>query len=343
MKQRLDYLDVAKGLGIILVLLGHSCGIPFAGAYVNSFYMAMFFVVAGYVYHPSEKSYGQSVARRFKRILIPYFAYNGLLFAYFVLRQIIGGIVGGHEAAGAGEYLQAIVGVLYSRNFLWVGRDENIYFFKLLNDPVWFLTAMCTAALIFYGIVDKCLKSRKNCVLISVILLGAAIVMSYLPILLPWSMDSAPLYAWYMLCGALLGRGEFFKKKYTVLQWAGLMSAWLFSVLLRYWNGTANMSVRMYGNHGAASVLAIAYIGLAGSIMFVFLSRLICHFRLAEQVLSYVGRNSLVIMALHMAVFSVVGMVLGKVMEVSVLYYVLYITITMCICLLVGGLEKRLP
>lgn len=335
-------MDVAKGIGIILVLLGHSCGIPLASAYVNSFYMAMFFVVAGYVWHPSDKGYGQTIARRLKRILIPYFGYNGLLFAYFVARQILAGVIGGHETATAAEYLQAIIGVFYSRNFLWVGREENIYFFKLLNDPVWFLTAMCTASLIFYGIVDKCLKSRKNCVLISAILLGVTMVMSHLPILLPWSLDSAPLYAWYMLCGALLGRTGFFEKKHSAPQWIGMAAAWLLSVMLQNWNGTANMSVRVYGSHGAASVPAIAFIGLAGSVMFVYLSRLLCSLKIVERALSYVGRNSLVIMALHMAVFSVVGAILDKFMDLSAVYFTLYIMITLMICLLIGELEGRL-
>lgn len=307
MGKRLDFLDVAKGIGIILVMIGHSCGFIFGGDYITSFYMAMFFVVAGYVYRPSGKSYGENIKKRLNRILIPYFSYNALLLVYFIIKGVMSGDL------EFSNVMAAVAGVFYSRNFLWVGREDNIYFFKLLNDPVWFLTAMCTASVIFYLIVDKCLEDRKKCAFICILLLASAVIMSFLPVLLPWSLDSAPLFSFFMVIGALLGKEEFFQRSHSMKQWIIMAVIIVISVVMRFVNGKVNLSVRMYGNYTVLSVLIIAFIGVAGSILGIWISKLICKIGIAEKVLAYIGKNTLSIMALHMAVFQVEDMTAGKI------------------------------
>lgn len=306
MGKRLDFLDVAKGIGIILVMIGHSCGFIFGGDYITSFYMAMFFMAAGYVYRPSGKSYGENIKKRLKRILIPYFSYNALLLVYFLIKGVMSGDL------EFSNVLKAVLGVFYSRNFLWVGREDNIYFFKLLNDPVWFLTAMCTASVIFYLIVDKCLEDKKRCGLICTILLISTVLMSFLPVLLPWSLDSAPLFAVFMVAGAVLGKDNFFQRGHTAGQWIIMAVLAVVSVVLRIVNGKANLSVRMYGNYIVVSVLIIAFIGIIGSVIGIWISKLICKIGIAEKALGYIGKNTLSIMALHMAVFQAEDIVAGR-------------------------------
>jgi fucose 4-O-acetylase-like acetyltransferase len=267
----------------------------------------MFFVVSGYVYHPSTRTYYGEVGRRMKRILLPYFAYNALLFLYYLAKKIIG------QDMELSNVITAVLGVLYSRNYLWTGRSENVYFFKLSNDPVWFLTAMCTASVIFYAIVDKCLKNKKQCGYIFAVLLAAAAAMSFFPILLPWSIDSAPLFALFMVTGALLGRAEFFEKKHTVVFWMFTAGATVLSVLLRLWNGKTNLSVRVYGEHGVFSLLCVAVIGIAGSVLLIWISKCLCRIGFLQKVLTYVGRNTLSIMALHMAIFQIIDAAAGKI------------------------------
>lgn len=318
MAKRLDFLDVAKGIGIILVLMGHSSGFLFGGHYITAFYMAMFFLVAGYVYHPSGRGYKEKAGKRLKRILVPYFGYNALLFGYYLAKNLVAGDF------DLEEMLTAIAGIFYSRNYFWVGLDENIYFFKLLNDPVWFLTAMCTASLIFYAVVDKCLGNWKACGYICSILLLAAAALDFSAVLLPWSLDSAPLFAFFMIVGALLGREELFQKKYTAAQWLFMAVAFGLSILLRAWNGKTNLSVRVYGNIPVLNVFLVAVIGVIGSVAFVWISKALCRVKLLESLLAFVGRNTLVIMALHMAVFQLedkaAGLLLGEAVSRPVVY-----------------------
>lgn len=45
---RIDWIDSAKGICILLVLLSHWCGIPLIGRLVGAFYMPLFYIVSGY-------------------------------------------------------------------------------------------------------------------------------------------------------------------------------------------------------------------------------------------------------------------------------------------------------
>lgn len=88
--KRLDYIDIAKGIGIVLVVLGHTIvpqmreSSPLAKALYNSiysFHMPMFFVLSGIVfwgkvegYH--EKGFKAFAAGKFLSLMVPYFSFS---------------------------------------------------------------------------------------------------------------------------------------------------------------------------------------------------------------------------------------------------------------------------
>ena len=48
--KRLDYMDAVKGIGILLVVMGHNLqGIPALTSWIYSFHMPLFFIVTGYL------------------------------------------------------------------------------------------------------------------------------------------------------------------------------------------------------------------------------------------------------------------------------------------------------
>lgn len=76
MKKRITYLDLAKGIGIILVVLGHMENID-AGirTWISSFHMPLFFIISGMliaVKHEEEKNEREIICKKAKGILIPY-------------------------------------------------------------------------------------------------------------------------------------------------------------------------------------------------------------------------------------------------------------------------------
>ncbi len=79
-KKRLDYLDMTKGIGIILVVIGHS---TFAGdhllTWIASFHMPLFFIVTGMLLqHTQEEKIRMSiiVRKKTKSIMLPYISFS---------------------------------------------------------------------------------------------------------------------------------------------------------------------------------------------------------------------------------------------------------------------------
>ena len=91
--ERVESIDIIKGIGIVLVVLGHS---GFSGTkFIYLFHMSIFFIAAGYCYSSKYSESIQAilglVKRRFFTLYIPYVVSNIILLFFhniFVRRQI---------------------------------------------------------------------------------------------------------------------------------------------------------------------------------------------------------------------------------------------------------------
>ena len=70
---RLSWLDIMKGIGIILVVVvGHISSNKIIFNWLYSFHMPLFFFAAGWVY--KKKQFLIDIKRRIQTIVIPYFS-----------------------------------------------------------------------------------------------------------------------------------------------------------------------------------------------------------------------------------------------------------------------------
>ncbi len=292
-KTRLNFLDIAKGLGIILVLYSHSCGFPVFGNAVVAFYMPLFFFVSGYVYK-GGRTPKENIKRKLKQLLIPYAGYTLLLYAENVILRCIK-----HEL-NKQTLLMPLLGALYSRGALYADMSgENVYFFLISNGPMWFITAMAVASIIFYLFVDSFLSDKKSAIAISAVLIGITIAFSYCPLLLPWSIDTAFACALFMLAGAKLGSISYFSdaNKSRFRLWQIIASAAVYCVLTQYAE-PINLSIRDYGYSGITGALWFLSAAFAGVIIFLWICRYIEKYKWTRVIIA-VGRHTYSIMALH--------------------------------------------
>lgn len=66
---RVEWVDVAKGIGIILVVLGHNQSPDYIIKFIYSFHMPLFFFLSGYLTNPSK--YQRTMERHGDRSLVP--------------------------------------------------------------------------------------------------------------------------------------------------------------------------------------------------------------------------------------------------------------------------------
>src|SRR5574342_15210 len=81
--ERIGYIDIAKGIGIVLVVMGHndfSLISPFAHKLIYSFHMPMFFFMSGMFFKP-DIPFWKFLQQRYNRVLKPFVA--TILLIYF--------------------------------------------------------------------------------------------------------------------------------------------------------------------------------------------------------------------------------------------------------------------
>ena len=79
-KERIKFLDSAKGLAICLMVFAHAIAWNLADyqsviSFIYSFHMPLFFLISGYLTsEPIKEQYFNKIFRRSKQLLIPYIA-----------------------------------------------------------------------------------------------------------------------------------------------------------------------------------------------------------------------------------------------------------------------------
>lgn len=133
--KRIAYLDMVKGIGIILVVAGHSGYLPHnVLTVVTSFHMPLFFIVSGMLIRltgEEQRPFRQLLSRKLKNLMLPY----GIFSLVYLL------IYGG--------YFHYISGSLTARQI----QEYIIQAVSLDGISVlWFLSALFFAQIFFLGI-----------------------------------------------------------------------------------------------------------------------------------------------------------------------------------------------
>lgn len=172
-KKRIIYLDIAKGIGMILVLLGHlqndtvfsySPYILSLCSWIFSFHMALFFIISGMLMaakDENKKDLKVFIGKRFRSIMVPYFWFS-LIYIFIVLYSLL---------------IDKVVPLKTLFIQLW-------YVFGMYGmNVLWFLPALFAGEIIFVFITQRFKKHRS--ILVIMILLAVAIAANQLRGLLP--------------------------------------------------------------------------------------------------------------------------------------------------------------
>lgn len=275
MQQRLDYIDIAKGLGIILVILDHMvCSKSKLMFYVSAFFVPIFFLCAGFTSSKKNLSLRDNFRRQAIKLLKPYLFFNIILILYF-----------------RSFSLRTLLGVLYSRYSLYpLDTNSDIcIFFVAGNSSLWFLTCMVMSYLLYYLIIYY---PRHQYYIISLYLVATAI-MDFSPILLPWSIDTAFLMAIVMYAGTTF-RKHFPNAFNNKLPSSIVLLAIVVYLLLLPLCSDINISVRMYGS----SMIVYLFAAITGSLLLIAFSRFLQGCFIGKG-LQHIGRHSLTIFCIE--------------------------------------------
>lgn len=137
MKKRLEFLDIAKGIGILLVVIAHIYAFNpvirdrLSVVWIYSFHMPLFFIITGMLlkYKGTDESIKDFLIKRVKSLIIPYIIFSIVT-------------VGTLKIVGEANIKQMLINTL-----LCIGVDV-----------LWFLPALMFSEIIFY-ILKKLIKN----------------------------------------------------------------------------------------------------------------------------------------------------------------------------------------
>lgn len=255
--QRQNWIDAAKVIAILVVVLNHSgLVIPGVNFWGGMFFVPSFFLLAGYTYFPKEESYGCFIKRKAKRLLIPYVAANGLLFAFFTLKDLL---TGAWDASRTGL---SFIGILYGRNQLLKEGFvlAPVHLMINLNAPTWFLPALFLVLLWADGVYRLTKGDKKRIALILALSLLAGVIYCYFgSLLLPWSLDVLPVLLLFFYVGYVCRQKGWIEKLFAIPRYKAAASmAFLLLVLVisGLLNGSFNLSISFYGKSVMLCILA---------------------------------------------------------------------------------------
>lgn len=286
---RIDWIDYAKAIAIFCIVLLHA-NVPYpAKGLIRVWVIPLFFFLSGIFANTSRyATFRDYFVQKGLHILVPYVCFNILtyLFWLFLGRHY------GYDAETDIAWWKPLWGIVYGE---YSGFIHYI--------PLWFLACLFTCETLFYLIFRHIREARTYWMTVLCILLIGGINYYFNPIALPWGLGIAfPMMVFY-------ATGAFFADRirsndYRILQarllhWC-FIGATLVSVAIYMINpGEVLVFKNEYGNY------LLFYIGA-----FAGITGMMCACRLIEQWfghlsrLSFIGRNTLIILCLHLIVFS---------------------------------------
>lgn len=289
MKKRVQWIDMAKGIGLILVMYGHIQFRPYPFyVWLCSFHMPLFFFLAGITFRVrQEEKFFTFFKKKVKALLIPYMIFASVTWFYRLGVEIWDYFRKG-TAIDWGWLMDKALGIL-----LQVRGSE-------FGIGVWFLPCIFVAFIILFAIV-KISKGRKE---VAVLLGSICLVVGFLYSTrigkeLPWSLDAALVAVFFMTIGNVFSEKLMnlernhcvrFNMKNVLIALIAIVGSLLFS-----WRNydILDRAVGMWSNNYGDFWYFI--LGVVGGIAITVLFCNACHISFLKQI----GENSIFYYGIH--------------------------------------------
>lgn len=271
--KRIEFIDVAKGLGIILVVLGHlnSAEQPIRN-FIYSFHMPLFFILSG-MFFEENTDFKTLLTKSIKTLLVPYIIFLVLDAAIYMAM---------HDFE-----TESVIFSVQTRLISLTGIR-----LRITNLPIWFLFALFYIKIMYYFIgKNKCVEMIF--IIVSICLVAVAKYFWYPPKCM--YIVALPCMVFY-----ILGR----KLKWYILKLdeiefniKNIMLFTLMAVSL-YVASNVNDCVNIYSyKYGNGAMFF--FNGILGSILVAVLSVWFSRTKYISKILTYYGKNSVIVMTCH--------------------------------------------
>ena len=222
---RVDWVDIAKGIGILLVVYGHAMGPGMK--YVYLFHLPLFMMLSGYVYNP-DQSFGTWLWKKFTSIYIPFAGWNFIVIMIRIAYAIDQGV---WENVAEGR-----LNILWTM-FLCINKEDQYL------GATWYLGTLFLVSII-YKLIDMIVPKFKYRQVLILGFFGGWAVYAFMNTL-PYTQSRSVILAFFYAFGRYLHLHEKDLERFKGLSLALLLygACWSFGQFTN-----ASMATNEYGN-----------------------------------------------------------------------------------------------
>ena len=278
-------LDIAKGIGIILVVLGHQIdffdvAFPMVYRYIYLFHVPLFFFLSGLFFNESE-SFRNCFEKKFRRLFVPFVLVN--IFFFFV------------EMIRAWKLGMAYDGELGWKD-LWLACIGGCPVPSMLADPSWFLLVLFRIILIYKFFMLLTGGRKWLMAVICVVLVFIGVEYAPRTYMLGQTMVALSFFCVGHICGVDLVMKKFFGTVDAVI---GTLAALPLLYLISRHQHT-NIAMNVYGN------VVLMYLGASlGIFAVLWISKLMEKMPILANPISFIGQYTLSILIWHIFIMKV--------------------------------------
>lgn len=278
---RIEYLDIIRGIGIILMVIGHVGFGTFISKYIHAFNMPLFMIISGYLFNKEKNPrYMGYIKKKAKGLLIPYIWLG--LFHYLVWVVVI----------GIPQNLDLIV---YFTNLFGVNTSGEMP----IAGALWFLTCLFFIELLFFWLVNSVQNKLGLTSIVLVFSISGFIISKY--IRLPFAVDVSMVGLAFFYVGYLAKENSIrmYVRKVGNMNGKSTTLLLMLNTIFIFVNDYVNMRTAEY------NFLVLFYFNaVVGTIVFWNICKLSTHCSnrlvfMTNSILKNIGRNSIVFLGLN--------------------------------------------
>ena len=278
-RDRIVWLDVARGIGIVLMVAGHIGYGKLFDHWIHAFHMPLFFFISGYLY-VTPSSFGKFLKKKMKTLLVPYISFGiiyWIIFCVFV----------------NGKFDVSPLIRLCTFNHKGLA----------ISGAIWFFTASFFANILYYLINEKIKLLSLRVISIVVVSLIGSFFYLLTGVRLPWSLDAAFVGVGFLAVGHIYkNKYKIIRDKYGELNSLKIVVLFAINFVMIFCNGLVNMRLALYSN------VLLFWVNAVIAIIILFnVSKkigqhkfLLCNFSLNE--LKFIGNNSVIYLCINQAI-----------------------------------------
>lgn len=286
---RLLWLDVAKGMTILLMIVGHTSIPGIISNFIFAFHMPLFFIASGWCTNWAKDNYGDFVLKKMRTLGVPF-----LVYSFFVIS--VASFIG---------YDSITLGGVITKG--WEG-------YALWFVPVLFFSLLAAKSIMSF--INRSWLRYAVCILL--MLMGA--FFRYRHIYLPWTLATVP----YATCLVLLGSSlrkfqEYIDRPHLWILGSGLILTSIISYQWRMdmaWNNIIPVVILTTG-------------AIAGTVMMFSIASYVTRVPWVSKIFQAIGKETFIILAFSQILCLTIThyFSLNKMVEYGLMFCLLFVIV----------------